>query len=179
MQGSTYSQPRHQDEVGWLVLRSAAFTPREIPRYSLYRRLSEPQGQSGHEGEKIQLVHTMCIRYIFNIRKYDHVSPSFQELSWLRHCDQRKIHFLILLFKILHTLTPSCLASRFHFLSGNHYLNTRLHHNLLLNIPQHKTSHYSTSYTVSTALYWNSLPQEIRGCWTLESFKWNLNLFFL
>ena len=27
MQGSTYPQPRHQDEVGWLVLRSAAFTP--------------------------------------------------------------------------------------------------------------------------------------------------------
>ena len=44
MQGSTYSQPRHLDEVGWLVLRSAAFTPREIPRYSFYRRLSGPPG---------------------------------------------------------------------------------------------------------------------------------------
>ena len=36
MQGSTYSQPRHQDEVGWLVLRSAAFTHGEIPRYSFF-----------------------------------------------------------------------------------------------------------------------------------------------
>ena len=55
MQGSTYSQPRHSDEVGWLVLRSAAFTPGEIPRYSFYRRLSGPQAQSGHEGVKKNL----------------------------------------------------------------------------------------------------------------------------
>ena len=129
--------------------------------------------------EKLQRVHNMCIRYIFNIRKYDHVSPSFQELTWLRLCDRRKMHSLILLFKILHTSIPSYLASRFHFLSSNHNLNTRSHHNLLLNIPQHKTSHYSTSYSVSTARYWNSLPQEIRGCRTLESFKRNLNLFLL
>ena len=55
MQGSTYSQPRHWEEVGWLVLHSAAFTPGEIPRYSFYRRLSGPQGQSGHEGVKKNL----------------------------------------------------------------------------------------------------------------------------
>ena len=34
----------------WLVLRSAAFTPGESARYSFYRRQSEPQYQSGHEG---------------------------------------------------------------------------------------------------------------------------------
>ena len=52
MQGSTYSQSWHQDEVGWLVLRSAAFTPGEIPRYSVYRRLSGPQEQSVYKGVK-------------------------------------------------------------------------------------------------------------------------------
>ena len=55
MQRSTYSQPRHQEEVGWLVLRSAAFTPEESPRYSFYRRLSGPEDQSGHEGAKKSL----------------------------------------------------------------------------------------------------------------------------
>ena len=38
VQGSTHSQARYQDEVGWLVLRSDAFTPGEIPRYSFFRR---------------------------------------------------------------------------------------------------------------------------------------------
>ena len=27
IQGSTYSQPRHKEEVGWLVLHSATFIP--------------------------------------------------------------------------------------------------------------------------------------------------------
>ena len=52
MQGSIYSQPQHQEEVGWLVLCSAAFTPGEIPRYSFLRRLSGPQDQSAHKGVK-------------------------------------------------------------------------------------------------------------------------------
>ena len=55
MQGSTYAQPQHQDEAGWLVLRSAAFTPEEISWFSFYRRLSGPQDQSGHEGLKKNL----------------------------------------------------------------------------------------------------------------------------
>ena len=55
MQGSTYSQPRHEDEVGWLVLRSAVLTAGEIPRYSFYRRSSGPQGGSGQEGVKKNL----------------------------------------------------------------------------------------------------------------------------
>ena len=55
LQGSTYAQPRHLEEVGWLVLRSAAFSPGENPRCSLYRRLSELQDQSGHEAVKKNL----------------------------------------------------------------------------------------------------------------------------
>ena len=34
------------------ILRSAAFIPGEIPSHSFYRRLSEHQDQSGHEGVK-------------------------------------------------------------------------------------------------------------------------------
>ena len=55
MQGSTYTQPRYEEEVGWLVLRSAAFTPGESHRYSFYRRWSGPQNKSGHEGVKNNL----------------------------------------------------------------------------------------------------------------------------
>ena len=43
-----YTQPRHLEKVGWLVLRSAAFTP----RYSFYSRLSDPRSSSGYETVK-------------------------------------------------------------------------------------------------------------------------------
>ena len=40
---------------GWLVLRSATFTPRENPGTHFCRRLSRPQDQPGHEGAKKNL----------------------------------------------------------------------------------------------------------------------------
>ena len=55
MQGPTYTQPRHQEEVGCLVLSSTAFTPGKATRYSFYRRLSGSQVQFGHEGVKKNL----------------------------------------------------------------------------------------------------------------------------
>ena len=52
---STYTQSRHLEVVGWLVLCLASFTPWESSRYSFNRRLSGPQDQSGHEGAKKNL----------------------------------------------------------------------------------------------------------------------------
>ena len=50
--GSKSPHKHSQGEVGWLVLCSVTFTPRESPRYSFYRRLSGPQDQSGRDGVK-------------------------------------------------------------------------------------------------------------------------------
>ena len=55
MQGSTYTQPRHQKEVGWLVLRAAVFTLWKPHRHSFYRRLGEFQDLFGHEEVKKNL----------------------------------------------------------------------------------------------------------------------------
>ena len=55
MLGPPYSQSWHWEEIWWLVLRSATFTPKESPRYSFSRRLSGPQEQSGHERAKKNL----------------------------------------------------------------------------------------------------------------------------
>ena len=45
------TQPRHQEEVQWLVLRSAVFTSGT----HFYRKLTGPQDQSGQEGLKKNL----------------------------------------------------------------------------------------------------------------------------
>ncbi|KAJ4433314.1 hypothetical protein ANN_15573 [Periplaneta americana] len=46
-------------------------------------------------------------------------------------------------------------------------------------IPKHRTSFYSSSFTVSAAHLWNSLPKHVRDCRTLSSFKNKLKLHFL
>lgn len=121
--------------------------------------------------QKLQRVHNACVRFICNIRLYDHISPSFNELSWLRLADRRSLHCLSLLYQILHTSTPEYLASRFHNLSTYHNLYTRSQRDTLLSVPLHRTSAYSSSFTIDTIRSWNSLPADVRGCQTLNVFK--------
>ena len=121
--------------------------------------------------QKLQRVHNVCFRFIFITSHYDHVSQHFSELSWLRLNERRILHSLSLLYNILKHSSPSYLASRFHRLSSYHTLDTRSQQNSLLSIPQHRTSLYSDSYTISVVRCWNSLPEEIRGRRNLEAFK--------
>ena len=131
---------------------------------------------NAYQTERLQRVHNACIRFIYDIRKFDHITPSFELLSWSRLNKRRAIHCLTLLFTIIRTSNPTYLANRFQYLSSFHNLNTRSQHNLTLSIPKHRTSLFSSSFTVSTAQLWNSLPQNVRDCRTLTQFIHQLKL---
>ena len=124
--------------------------------------------------QRLQRVHNVCIRFICNTRKFDHITPSLQLLSWVRLKERRTIHSLSLLFRIMHTSTPNYLLSRFQFLT-----TLRNRHQALLSIPHHRTSLYSSSYTVEIPRLWNSLPNDVRDCRTLSQFKIKLENFVL
>ncbi|KAJ4449331.1 hypothetical protein ANN_00729 [Periplaneta americana] len=64
---------------------------------------------------------------------------------------------------ILHTSTSEYLASRFHNLSTYHNLYTRSQHDTLSSVPLHRTSAYSSSFTIDTIRSWNSLSTDVRG----------------
>ncbi|KAJ4438979.1 hypothetical protein ANN_14933 [Periplaneta americana] len=85
--------------------------------------------------------------------------------------DRRSVHSLCLLYRIIHDSTPNFLASRFTLLASHHNRNTRSQHNLLLSIPRHQTSLYSSSFSIAMARSWNSLPLEIRGSLSPQLFK--------
>ena len=70
---------------------------------------------------------------------------------------------------VLFTPSPAYLISQFHFLSS-----PRAQNNSILLIPQHSTSFYSSSFSVSVSRLWNSLPEYVRGCRTLSKFKASL-----
>ncbi|KAJ4438791.1 hypothetical protein ANN_14742 [Periplaneta americana] len=135
-------------------------------------RMKQPSPVTGATGtgdlsaelsQKRQRVHNVCVRFIFNIRRHDHISEYFLRLSWHRLQDRRLVHSLCLLYRIIHDSTTNYLASRFTFLASHHNRNTRSQHNLLLSILRHQTSLYSSSFTIAMARSWNSLPLEIRG----------------
>ncbi|KAJ4446819.1 hypothetical protein ANN_13517, partial [Periplaneta americana] len=95
-------------------------------------------------------------------------------LLWVRLKERRTIHSLSLLFRIMHTATPNYLLSRFQFLT-----TLRNRYQALLSIPHHRTSLYSSSYTVEIPRLWNSLPNDVRDCRTLSQFKIKLENFVL
>lgn len=129
---------------------------------------------------KLERLQNYCIRFIFGLRKYDHVSQFRNKLKWLPIRLRRNIHILTLLYNILfNPLTPIYLKERFQFMHSSHQLNLRSSETLQLKIPVHTTTFYDRSFSVQAARLWNALPVSARQAQTLSSFKNKVRLFYL
>ncbi|KAJ4431036.1 putative polypeptide N-acetylgalactosaminyltransferase 9 [Periplaneta americana] len=95
-------------------------------------------------------------------------------IDWLKVDKKRNLHSLILLFEIWNSSIPSYMSSRFTYLSSYHNLNILSRHETLLTIPSHRTSSYSSSFTIALPRLWNSLPASIRDCRNKIEFKHKL-----
>ena len=127
---------------------------------------------------RLQRVQNACIRYIFNVKRYDHISPYRRELGWMDVNARRSFRSLCALYKMLKFNQPVYLASRFQFLSDRHSLNTRSRDTKTLSFPSHKSSFYSKSFTVQTTRAWNEIPCNIRSSNSLEIFRSKLLAHF-
>ncbi|KAI5719210.1 hypothetical protein M8J76_006861 [Diaphorina citri] len=119
---------------------------------------------------KVQRLQNTCVRYIFGLRKYDHVSMCRASLGWLTMDQRREIHVSTLLWRVLNTRTPSYLASMFTPLAL-HAHDTRSGDEALLMIPVHRTEFFARSFSVQAAKLWNSLPRKLRTCDNQKVFR--------
>lgn len=121
-----------------------------------------------------------CIRFIFGLRKYDHISSYRSQLKWLPIRLRRSLRCLCMLFTILtDPRAPDYLKSYFKVLGSSHTRNLRASNNLLLEIPSHRTGFMSTSYAVSTIKLWNALPLGIKKAESKMAFKRTVRKFYL
>ncbi|KAJ4440944.1 hypothetical protein ANN_10793 [Periplaneta americana] len=123
---------------------------------------------------KLQRAHNLCVRFVSNVRKYDHITASLETIGWLKLDNKRNLHSLLFLFEILNSSIPSYLLSRFTYLSSHHNLNRRSRRETILTIPSHRTSSYSSSFTIALPRLWNSLSTGIRDCRTKIEYKCKL-----
>ncbi|CAH2096616.1 unnamed protein product [Euphydryas editha] len=129
---------------------------------------------------KLERIQNLCIRFIFDLGKYDHISYFRIKLKWLPIRLRRNTHILNLLYSILfNPMAPSYLRERFKYLNDSHERELRSNDNLLLEIPSHSTTFYTKSFTVRAARLWNSLPLSIRLSQTPFSFKKSVKQHFL
>jgi hypothetical protein len=50
---------------------------------------------------RLQVAQNRCIRYIYNIKKWDHVTPFYKKLELLKINDYHNLHILYLVHRIL------------------------------------------------------------------------------
>ena len=80
---------------------------------------------------KIQKVQNNCFRFIFGLRKYDHVSSSLNKLKTLNMHERRLLHGLSLMHRINLKIAPSYLSDRIVRNEDLHSYNTRNRRNIV------------------------------------------------
>ena len=75
--------------------------------------------------QKIQKVQNSCFRFIFGLRKYDHVSHCLKKLDTLNMHERRLLHGLTIMHKVEKKLVPIYLSQRVTRNFDHHNYNTR------------------------------------------------------
>ena len=130
---------------------------------------------------KIQKIQNLCLKFIFDIKKRDHVDYNSlkSELKWLDMNQRRLKHGLTLIYKILHGLAPNYLRDTFTLVSEIHSVNTRTSNNNIWIKKNTKTKLHRNSYTFEMANIYNKIPEDIKNSVSVISFqKKSYNCYF-
>ena len=94
--------------------------------------------------QKIQKAQNTCIRFIFGLRKYDHISSYFTQLKTLNMEERRTVHGLTTMHKIVTNIAPTYLTSKIIYHNNLHNYNTRNRNNIVIRLS--RTVTYNHSY---------------------------------
>ena len=128
----------------------------------------------------LQSVLNSAARLVTGTTYYDHITPVLQELHWLKIDDRIRFKVGTMVFKCLHGLAPSYLSDLLIPISAGpsqRRTDLRASSSGDLCIPQCRSSMGERSFSVAGPRLWNSLPQSVRSCNSLATFKHSLKTF--
>lgn len=105
---------------------------------------------------KVQRLQNSCLRFIYGIRKFDHISHKLIEAKWLDMNHRRILHSLCLYQKIILFKSPPYLYAKIRFRSDVHSLNLRFKG--LITPPKHHNEFFKRSFIYTLFYYYNRLP---------------------
>ena len=130
------------------------------------------QNMTNQLQDKIQKVQNRCIRFIYGLRKYDHVSHFRKSCKVLSMQGRRLLHSLTMMFRIKNELAPSYLCNRITRHGDIHSHNTRNRNNI--RAPFARTNMRAMSFFVCISNRFNELSNYIQTSnITLITFKNN------
>ena len=108
------------------------------------------------------------IRYIYGLRRFEHVTPYRRKLRWLTISARRNYFACNFCFKLFMYHKPNFLLTHFLLNISNRPVRGEMKP---LIIPNFRTETYRKSFLISSSYLWNTLPQNIRNSPTILTFK--------
>jgi hypothetical protein len=128
-------------------------------------------GSPTYQLHKLQRMQNMCCRVIYNLRKFDHISPYLRELHWLKIKERIDYKIATLVFKCNNDLAPSYLADLLPKRS-DHGRNLRSKSYGNISCGSSRTSRVQNgSFSFVGPKVWNNLPAQVKLSTTLEQFQ--------
>ena len=125
--------------------------------------------------KRLQCVQNTLARVVVpSVKRRDHISPILKQLHWLPVRQRIDFKLALLTFKVLQNKQPSYLAEMLVPPTASHLRSSSRG---LLSIPSCKMEMARRAFSFSGPKVWNSLPQSIRDCGNLESFKKKLKTY--
>ena len=124
-------------------------------------------------GELLNKLQTMLnsgIRYIYNINIYDHVTPYYVKLNWLKLKHRRIYQQSIFMYKILSCKAPDYLYENV-IANLSDVLNRPVRVRKQFKVPKCRTTVYQLSTINSCIRVWNDIPDFILNAKNLNQFK--------
>ena len=75
--------------------------------------------------QKIQGLQNNCVRFIYRLRKYDHISADFNKMNTLNMLSRTTLHALSYMYKCVNHKAPTYLQEKIQYVSYTHDHDTR------------------------------------------------------
>lgn len=111
---------------------------------------------------KIQVLQNACLRFIYGIRRRQHISHKLIVNNWLSMTNRRLHHAATLFHRILLFKSPPYLLNKVTFRSDVHNVNIRFGGTVA--IPAHRTEAFKSSFTYQISKIYNEcVPTELKS----------------
>ena len=124
---------------------------------------------TGQQKLKLKRIMNSCVRFIFDLRKDEHITEWYTRLNWLAADERLRFLTGCFLHTILGTNTPLYIASHIHW-NTNRRARAMTEHPVLV-VPSCRTATFQKSFRVAAPEFWNSLPPSIREIDSASSFR--------
>ena len=126
---------------------------------------------------KLQRVQNTAARVLSRTRKFEHITPVLRNLHWLPVKQRVAFKIMLITWKALNDSAPTYMYLQDLLTQYSPHRHLRSSDKHLLVTPRTRTLYGDQAFSVSAPTLWNSLPQEIRSCQSLQTFKCLLKTF--